>query len=112
MAFFIPAIAGAFPPGNSMQGSRFHSKGRHRSVLGIWRNPEMVKKLGITAEQVKQLKNKVLGPLKPAGYNQTCNPAGRPVRLACFERLVFQKTASCTVSSKIRIENIITFFRI
>lgn len=57
MAFFIPAIAGAFPPGNSMQGSGFHSKGRHRSVLGIWRNQEMVKKLGITAEQVKQLKD-------------------------------------------------------
>ena len=57
MAFFIPAIAGAFPPGNSMQGRRFHSEGRHRSVLGIWRNPEMVKKLGITAAQVKQLKN-------------------------------------------------------
>ena len=54
---FIPAMAGAFAPGDGRQGKRFDRQGPHRPVLGIWRNPQMVQKLGLTAEQVKQLRD-------------------------------------------------------
>ncbi len=37
-------------------------KDRHRPALGIWRDPQMVEKLELTAEQVKQVRNK--GKLK------------------------------------------------
>jgi len=54
---FIPAFAGAFAPGEGRQDMRFEKRGHHRSALGIWRNPRMVQKLGLTAEQVKQLRD-------------------------------------------------------
>ena len=53
---FIPAVAGAFAPGDERQGKGFNRKDRHRPALGIWRDPQMVQKLGLTAEQVKQLR--------------------------------------------------------
>ena len=54
---FVPAFAGAFAPGKGRQDMRFEKRGHHRSALGIWRNPRMVQKLGLTAEQVKQLRD-------------------------------------------------------
>ena len=54
---FIPAMAGAFATGDGRQGKGFDSKGHHRSALGIWRDPQMVQKLGLTAEQVKQVRD-------------------------------------------------------
>ena len=54
---FIPAMAGAFAAGDGKHGRGFDGKGRHRNVLGIWRDPLMVQKLGITAEQVKNLRD-------------------------------------------------------
>ena len=56
-AFFIPAIAGAFVPGDGKPDKGYHRKDRHRPVLGIWRNPQMVQKLELTAEHVKQLRD-------------------------------------------------------
>jgi Spy/CpxP family protein refolding chaperone len=54
---FIPAIAGAFAPGDGRQEKGFDRRGPHRSALGIWRDPQMIQKLGLTAEQVKQLRD-------------------------------------------------------
>jgi len=54
---FIPAMAGALATGDGRQGKGFDSKGHHRSALGIWRDPQMVQKLGLTAEQVKQVRD-------------------------------------------------------
>ena len=53
---FIPAIAGAFAPGDGRQDKGIDRKGLHRSALGIWRNPHMVQKLELTAEQVKKVR--------------------------------------------------------
>ena len=54
---FIPAVAGAFTPGDGRQGKEFDSRGHHRPTLGIWRNPQMIQKLEITEEQVKELRD-------------------------------------------------------
>ena len=54
---FIPAIAGAFAPGDGKHYRGLDSKGRHRNVLGIWRDPLMVQELGLTAEQVKKVRD-------------------------------------------------------
>jgi len=54
---FIPAIAGAFAPGDGRQGKGFDRKDHHRSALGIWRDPQMVQELELTKEQVKQLRD-------------------------------------------------------
>ncbi len=54
---FIPAIAGAFSPGDGRQGKGFDRKDHHRSALGIWRDPQMVQELELTKEQVKQVRN-------------------------------------------------------
>jgi Spy/CpxP family protein refolding chaperone len=54
---FIPAIAGAFAPGDERQDKGIDRKGHHRPVLGIWRNPQMVQKLELTTEQVKQVRD-------------------------------------------------------
>ena len=54
---FIPAIAGAFAPGDERQDKGFGRKGHHRSALGIWRDPQMVQKLELTEKQVKQLRD-------------------------------------------------------
>ena len=54
---FVPAMAGAFAQGDGDKGKGFDAKGQHRSHLGIWRNPQMVEKLGLTDEQVDQLRD-------------------------------------------------------
>ena len=54
---FIPAIAGAFAPGDGKHDGGLDRKGRHRNLLGIWRDPLMAQKLGLTAEQVKSLRD-------------------------------------------------------
>ena len=54
---FIPAFAGAFALGDGKHDRGLDRKGRHWNVLGIWRDPQMVQKLGLTAEQVKQLRD-------------------------------------------------------
>ena len=55
--FFIPAIAGAFAPGDGRQGKGFDRKDHHRPVLGIWRDPQMIQALELTTGQVKQLRD-------------------------------------------------------
>jgi len=54
---FIPAIAGAFSPGDGRQGKAFDRKDHHRSALGVWRDPQIVQELELTKEQVKQLRD-------------------------------------------------------
>jgi len=54
---FIPAIASAFPSGEEMRGGPGDKKGHRRPVLGIWRNPQLVQELGLTDEQVKQVRD-------------------------------------------------------
>jgi Spy/CpxP family protein refolding chaperone len=55
--FFMPAIAGAFAHGDGKQVKRFHREDHHRSALGIWRDPQMIEKLGLTEVQVKQVRD-------------------------------------------------------
>jgi Spy/CpxP family protein refolding chaperone len=55
--WFIPAIAGAFAPGDGKHERGLYRKDRHRNVLGIWRDPQMVQKLGLTTEQVKKARD-------------------------------------------------------
>lgn len=55
--WLIPATAGAFTPGEGRQHRGFDMKGHHPPALGIWHNPELVQELGLTTEQVKQLKD-------------------------------------------------------
>ena len=54
---FIPATAGAFASEDGKYDKGFDRKDRHRPALGIWRDPQMVQKLELTAEQVKQVRN-------------------------------------------------------
>jgi len=54
---FIPAMAGASAPGEGRQYRGFDMKGHHRPALGIWRNPQMIQKLELTENQVKQIKD-------------------------------------------------------
>ena len=54
---FIPAIAGAFAAGDGKHDKGFDRKDHHRSALGIWCDPQMVQKLELTTEQVKQLRD-------------------------------------------------------
>ena len=54
---FIPAIAVAFASGDGKHDKGFDRKDRHRPALGIWRDPQIVQKLELTAEQVKQLRD-------------------------------------------------------
>ena len=56
-ANFIPAIAGAFRPGEGRQGKEFDMKDLYRPVLGIWRDPQMIQALELSTEQVKQLRD-------------------------------------------------------
>jgi Spy/CpxP family protein refolding chaperone len=56
MVFFIPTFAGAFTPGSCTPHKGFGMKRHHMSPLGIWRNPKIVEKLGLTDEQVKALR--------------------------------------------------------
>ena len=54
---FIPAISGAFAPGDGRQYSGFHKGGHRGPALGIWRDSQMVQKLGLTQDQVKQIRD-------------------------------------------------------
>ena len=54
---FIPAMAGAFAGGEGKHDRGFDGKGRPRNVLGIWRDPLMVQKLELTAEQIKKARD-------------------------------------------------------
>ena len=54
---FIPAISGAFAPGDGRQYSGFHKGGHRGPALGIWRDSQMVQKLGLTEDQVKQIRD-------------------------------------------------------
>ena len=54
---FIPAIAGASAPGDGRQDKGFDNKDHRQLALGIWRDPQMVQKLELTTEQVKQLRD-------------------------------------------------------
>ena len=54
---FIPAISGAFAPGDGRQEGGFHRGGHHGPGLGIWRDSQMVQKLGLTQDQVKQIRD-------------------------------------------------------
>ncbi len=54
---FIPAIAGAIAPGDGRQGNGFGRETHQRAALGVWRDPQMVQELDLTAEQVKQVRD-------------------------------------------------------
>ena len=54
--FFIPSFAGAFTPDHCKADKGFGKKRHHMSPLGIWRNPKMVRQLGLTDEQVAGLR--------------------------------------------------------
>jgi Spy/CpxP family protein refolding chaperone len=53
---FFPGIAGAFPAGEAKEGRADGPDGHHRPPLGFWRNTQLVKDLGLTDEQVKQVR--------------------------------------------------------
>lgn len=55
-ACFFPAIAGAFPAGDPMKDKVDGRKGHRRPVLGFWRNVQLIQKLELTDEQVKQVR--------------------------------------------------------
>ncbi|MBT8352480.1 MAG: Spy/CpxP family protein refolding chaperone [Deltaproteobacteria bacterium] len=54
--FFIPTFSGAFTPGEYKSGKRFGMKRHHMSHLGMWQNPKMIQELGLTDEQVRELR--------------------------------------------------------
>jgi Spy/CpxP family protein refolding chaperone len=54
---FVPALAIAGNPVEQRQGKEREMKGHHGPSLGIWRNPQMVQKLALTENQVKQIKD-------------------------------------------------------
>ena len=53
---FFPGIAGAFPSGEAMGAKADGPDGYHRPPLGFWRNPQLVKELGLTDKKVKQVR--------------------------------------------------------
>jgi Spy/CpxP family protein refolding chaperone len=53
---FLPAVTGAFGPGQGRQGRGDDWPGHHRPGMGIWRNPQLVQELGLSDEQVKQIR--------------------------------------------------------
>ena len=53
---FVPTVAGAFEPGGGKHDKGFDKRDRHRPVLGIWRDSQMIQKLGLTSEQVKEIR--------------------------------------------------------
>ena len=55
--WFLPATAGAFPPGGGRPDQRLNKPGPHRSALGIWRNSQMIQYLKLTEDQVRQLRD-------------------------------------------------------
>ena len=54
--FFIPAFAGAFTQNDCKPDRGFGIKRHHASPLRIWRNPKIIQELGLTDEQVKELR--------------------------------------------------------
>jgi Spy/CpxP family protein refolding chaperone len=54
---FIPAMAGAFGPGDRRHGKGFGHRGHHRNALGIWQNPQMIQNLNLTDDQVKKIRD-------------------------------------------------------
>lgn len=54
---FLPASAGAFPPGDPMEHKVDGRKGHRCPVLGFWRNSQLNQKLGLTDEQIKQVRD-------------------------------------------------------
>jgi len=54
---FIPAMAGAFTPGDQSQDKGFDRQCHHRPLFRIWRDLQMVQKLELTEKQVKQLRD-------------------------------------------------------
>ena len=54
---FIPAIAGAFAPGEGREDRGFHGEDHHLFALGIWRDPQMIEKLELTTAQGKQVRD-------------------------------------------------------
>ncbi len=57
LACFIPAVAGAFSPGDDNPGKRSGMKRRHGCPLGIWQNPKMIQELELSEEQIKGLRD-------------------------------------------------------
>ncbi|SDU46233.1 Spy/CpxP family protein refolding chaperone [Desulfobacula phenolica] len=57
MVCFTPSLAGAFTPDYQRQDKGFDRQDHNQPALGIWRNPQMVQKLKLTKEQVKQLRD-------------------------------------------------------
>ena len=53
----IPALALAEASGDQRQSKGLEMKGHHGPVLGIWRNRQMVQKLELTENQVKQIRD-------------------------------------------------------
>jgi Spy/CpxP family protein refolding chaperone len=53
----VPAIAGAFAPGDGRHDKGFGRKCLHRSVLDIWRNPQIIKDLKLTDTQVEKIRD-------------------------------------------------------
>ena len=53
---FLPAIAGAFAPGEGRPGEGFERPNHGRLALGVWRSPRAIEKLQLTEAQVKQLR--------------------------------------------------------
>jgi len=54
---FIPALVLAGTTKEQRQCNGFEMKGHHGPPLGIWRNPQMVQKLELTENQIKQIKD-------------------------------------------------------
>lgn len=54
---FFPAIAAAFTPGDTKSIKEFDGKDRNRPILGIWRDLQLIKELGLTPEQVKNVRD-------------------------------------------------------
>jgi len=57
MVYSMPAIAGAFAPGYGKPGKGFGRPDYHRPALGIWRNPQVIEKLQLTQDQVKNIRD-------------------------------------------------------
>jgi len=56
MSCFAPAMAGAFPPDDPMGGMPDGRQANHRPALGFWRNQQLVKDLGLTDEQIRNVR--------------------------------------------------------
>ena len=53
----MPAIAGAFAPGDGRPGQGFDQPNHGRLALNIWRSPRAIEKLKFTENQVRQLRD-------------------------------------------------------